>query len=102
MAFPTGTATGCSIRQPAAFCGITGIKPAYGRLSRWGMIAFASSLDCGGVLGRSAADCAQVLSVMAGHDVRDATCSGRPVDDYKAALSTKLSGIRIRVARRYF
>ena len=100
--FATGTDTGGSIRQPAAFCGITGLKPTYGRVSRWGMIAFASSLDCGGVLARSAEDCAQVLAAMAGHDPRDATSVQRPVDDYIGALSTSLQGIRIGVAREYF
>jgi aspartyl-tRNA(Asn)/glutamyl-tRNA(Gln) amidotransferase subunit A len=100
--FATGTDTGGSIRQPAAFCGITGIKPTYGRVSRWGMIAFASSLDCGGVLARSAADCAQVLSAIAGHDARDATSATRPREDYNAALSTSMKGIRIGVAREYF
>jgi aspartyl-tRNA(Asn)/glutamyl-tRNA(Gln) amidotransferase subunit A len=100
--FATATDTGGSIRQPAAFCGITGLKPTYGRVSRWGMIAFASSLDCGGVLARSAADCAHVLSAIAGHDPRDATSIERPCDDYVAALSTSLQGIRIGVAREYF
>ncbi|MDR3387999.1 MAG: Asp-tRNA(Asn)/Glu-tRNA(Gln) amidotransferase subunit GatA [Rudaea sp.] len=100
--FATGTDTGGSIRQPAAFCGITGIKPTYGRVSRWGMIAFASSLDCGGVLARSAADCAQVLSVIAGHDARDATSVDQPCDDYDAALPAPLKGMRIGVAREYF
>jgi len=100
--FATGTDTGGSIRQPAAFCGITGLKPTYGRVSRWGMIAFASSLDCGGVLARSAEDCAQVLAAIAGHDPRDATSMERPVDDYVAALSANLSGMRIGVAREYF
>ena len=100
--FATATDTGGSIRQPAAFCGITGLKPTYGRVSRWGMIAFASSLDCGGVLAHSAEDCAQVLGAIAGHDARDATSVDRSVDDYVAALSTKLSGIRIGVAREYF
>jgi aspartyl-tRNA(Asn)/glutamyl-tRNA(Gln) amidotransferase subunit A len=100
--FATGTDTGGSIRQPAAFCGISGLKPTYGRVSRWGMIAFASSLDCGGVLARSAEDCAHVLAAIAGHDPRDATSMQRPVDDYVGALSAKLSGIRIGVAREYF
>jgi len=100
--FATGTDTGGSIRQPAAFCGITGLKPTYGRVSRWGMIAFASSLDCGGVLARSAEDCAHVLAAIAGHDPRDATSMQRPVDDYVADLSTSQQGIRIGVAREYF
>ncbi len=100
--FATGTDTGGSIRQPAAFCGITGLKPTYGRVSRWGMIAFASSLDCGGVLARSAEDCAHVLAAIAGHDPRDATSMQRPVDDYVASLSTALHGLRIGVAREYF
>jgi len=100
--FATGTDTGGSIRQPAAFCGITGLKPTYGRVSRFGMIAFASSLDCGGVLARSAHDCAHVLACMAGHDARDATSVDRAVDDYASALSTTLQGIKIGVAREYF
>jgi aspartyl-tRNA(Asn)/glutamyl-tRNA(Gln) amidotransferase subunit A len=100
--FATGTDTGGSIRQPAAFCGVTGLKPTYGRVSRWGMIAFASSLDCGGVIARSAEDCAHVFAAMAGHDPRDATSVVRDVDDYVAALSTTLKGIRIGVARNYF
>jgi aspartyl-tRNA(Asn)/glutamyl-tRNA(Gln) amidotransferase subunit A len=100
--FATGTDTGGSIRQPAAFCGITGLKPTYGRVSRWGMVAFASSLDCGGVLARSAEDCAHVLGAIAGHDARDATSMDRPVDDYVAALSTSLKGIRIGMAHEYF
>ena len=99
--FATGTDTGGSIRQPAAFCGITGLKPTYGRVSRWGMVAFASSLDCGGVLARSAEDCAHALGAIAGHDPRDATSMDVPVDDYVAALSTSLKGIRIGVAREY-
>ena len=100
--FATGTDTGGSIRQPAAFCGITGLKPTYGRVSRWGMIAYASSLDCAGVLAHTAADCAQVFAAMAGHDARDATSVDRPCDDYVGALSTKLQGIKIGVAREYF
>jgi aspartyl-tRNA(Asn)/glutamyl-tRNA(Gln) amidotransferase subunit A len=100
--FATGTDTGGSIRQPAAFCGITGLKPTYGRVPRWGMVAFASSLDCGGVLARRAEDCARVLAAIAGHDARDATSMDRPVDDYVGALATPLQGVRIGVAREYF
>ena len=100
--FATGTDTGGSVRQPAAFCGITGLKPTYGRVSRYGMIAYASSLDCAGVLARSAADCAQVLAALAGHDVRDATSVDRMADDYVAALSTTPQGIKIGVVREYF
>ncbi len=100
--FATGTDTGGSIRQPAAFCGITGLKPTYGRVSRWGMIAFASSLDTASVLARSAEDCAHVLAAMAGHDARDATSANRPVDDYVGTLAKPLAGLRIGVAREYF
>ena len=100
--FATGTDTGGSIRQPAAFCGITGLKPTYGRVSRFGMIAFASSLDTASVLARSAEDCAHVLAAMAGHDGRDATSADRPVDDYAGALVKPLAGLRIGVAREYF
>ena len=100
--FATGTDTGGSIRQPAAFCGITGLKPTYGRVSRWGMIAFASSLDCGGVLARSAEDCAHVLGAIAGHDARDATSMQRPVEDYLRGLTAPVAGLRIGVAREYF
>jgi aspartyl-tRNA(Asn)/glutamyl-tRNA(Gln) amidotransferase subunit A len=99
--FATGTDTGGSIRQPAAFCGITGLKPTYGRVSRWGMVAFASSLDCAGVLARSAQDCASVFAAIAGHDARDATSVARGVDDYVAALQGRLDGVRIGVAREY-
>ena len=100
--FATGTDTGGSIRQPAAFCGVTGLKPTYGRVSRFGMIAFASSLDTASVLARSAEDCAQVLAAMAGHDARDATSANRLVDDYVGALAKPLAGLRIGVAREYF
>lgn len=100
--YATGTDTGGSIRQPAAFCGITGLKPTYGRVSRFGMIAYASSLDCGGVLARSAADCAHVLAAIAGHDGRDATSADRAVDDYAGAMAKPLQGLRIGVAREYF
>ena len=98
----TGTDTGGSIRQPAAFCGITGLKPTYGRVSRYGMIAYASSLDCGGVLARTAEDCAHVLAALAGHDPRDATSARHPVDDYVPALAQPLAGLRIGLAREYF
>ncbi|MDC8013792.1 Asp-tRNA(Asn)/Glu-tRNA(Gln) amidotransferase subunit GatA [Tahibacter soli] len=100
--FATGTDTGGSIRQPAAFCGVTGLKPTYGRVSRYGMIAYASSLDCGGVLARSAADCAHVFAAIAGHDPRDATSAARAVDDVAASLDAPLAGLRIGVAREYF
>ncbi|MBS0570662.1 MAG: Asp-tRNA(Asn)/Glu-tRNA(Gln) amidotransferase subunit GatA [Proteobacteria bacterium] len=102
VAFATGTDTGGSVRQPAAFCGITGLKPTYGRVSRLGMIAYASSLDCAGVLARTAVDCAQVLAAMAGHDARDATSVERAVDDYVGAVSTTLQGLKIGVVREYF
>ena len=102
VAFATGSDTGGSVRQPAAFCGITGFKPTYGRVSRYGMVAYASSLDQAGVLARSAADCAEVLQVMAGHDPRDATSVERPVDDYRAALELGVRGLRIGVAQPLF
>jgi aspartyl-tRNA(Asn)/glutamyl-tRNA(Gln) amidotransferase subunit A len=100
--FATASDTGGSIRQPAAFCGVTGIKPTYGRVSRWGMVAYASSLDQGGVIARSAADCAAVLGVIARHDPRDATCVERAGEDYVAALAAGVSGRRIGVVREYF
>lgn len=98
----TGTDTGGSIRQPAAFCGITGIKPTYGRVSRYGMIAFASSLDQGGPMGRSAEDCAIMLEHMAGFDPRDSTSIERPVDDYVGQLNTPIKGLKIGVPKEYF
>ncbi|TVQ86664.1 MAG: Asp-tRNA(Asn)/Glu-tRNA(Gln) amidotransferase subunit GatA [Chromatiaceae bacterium] len=98
----TGTDTGGSIRQPAAFCGITGIKPTYGRCSRWGMIAFASSLDQAGVLANSAADAAVLLGAMAGFDARDSTSVDRPVPDYVAGLDADLAGLRIGLPQEYF
>ncbi|HET9483566.1 MAG TPA: Asp-tRNA(Asn)/Glu-tRNA(Gln) amidotransferase subunit GatA [Xanthomonadales bacterium] len=99
VAYATGSDTGGSVRQPAAFCGITGLKPSYGRVSRWGMVAYASSLDQAGVLARSAADCAHVLAAIAGADARDATCLERPVDDYVGALGQDVAGLRIGVVR---
>ena len=98
----TGTDTGGSIRQPAAFCGITGIKPTYGRVSRLGMVAFASSLDQAGPMAHSAEDCALLLNTMAGHDPRDSTSSERPTEDYCAGLDTSLQGLRIGLPREYF
>ena len=98
----TGTDTGGSIRQPAALCGITGLKPTYGRVSRYGMIAFASSLDQGGVFARSAADAAIMLGAMAGFDMRDSTSVDRPVDDYHAALGESLQGLKIGLPKEYF
>lgn len=98
----TGTDTGGSIRQPAAFCGITGIKPTYGRVSRYGMIAFASSLDQGGPMAKSAEDCAMLLEAMAGFDPRDSTSIDRPVDQYSAGLNDSLSGLKVGVPSEYF
>ena len=98
----TGTDTGGSIRQPAALCGITGLKPTYGRISRWGMIAFASSLDQAGPMAQSAEDCALLLQAMAGFDERDSTCMDEPVPDYRAALGQSLEGLRIGLPREFF
>jgi aspartyl-tRNA(Asn)/glutamyl-tRNA(Gln) amidotransferase subunit A len=98
----TGTDTGGSIRQPAALCGVTGIKPTYGRVSRYGMIAFASSLDQGGAFTRSAEDAALMLGAMAGFDERDSTSVDRPVDDYVAALQIPLKGLKIGLPKEYF
>ncbi|MFK7891572.1 MAG: Asp-tRNA(Asn)/Glu-tRNA(Gln) amidotransferase subunit GatA [Granulosicoccus sp.] len=98
----TGTDTGGSIRQPAAFCGVTGIKPTYGRVSRYGMIAFASSLDQGGPIAQTAGDCALLLQTMAGHDASDSTSSDIAVPDYSAALDAPIQGLRIGVPEEYF
>jgi len=98
----TGTDTGGSIRQPAAFCGITGLKPTYGRVSRYGMIAFASSLDQGGPMARSAEDAALLLQTMAGVDPRDSTSVDEPVPDYSATLNDDLSGLKIGLPKEYF
>ena len=98
----TATDTGGSIRQPAALCGVTGFKPTYGRVSRYGMIAFASSLDQGGVICASAEDAAIVLRAMAGFDPRDSTSVDRPVPDYVAALDTPLSGLKIGLLKEFF
>ncbi|MFL6655978.1 MAG: amidase, partial [Sulfurifustis sp.] len=98
----TGTDTGGSIRQPAALCNLTGLKPSYGRVSRYGMIAFASSLDQGGPMTRTAEDAALLLSVMAGFDARDSTSLDRPVPDYSATLNNDIRGLRIGLPREYF
>ncbi len=98
----TGTDTGGSIRQPAALTGLTGFKPTYGRVSRYGMIAFASSLDQAGVLAQSAEDAALVLRAMAGHDPRDSTSVDTPVPDYVAGLGRPAKGLRIGIIREFF
>ena len=98
----TGTDTGGSIRQPAALTGTTGLKPTYGRVSRYGMIAFASSLDQAGVITRSAEDAALLLGVMAGFDHRDSTSIDHPVPDYGAGLGRSLQGLRIGIVRQHF
>jgi aspartyl-tRNA(Asn)/glutamyl-tRNA(Gln) amidotransferase subunit A len=98
----TGTDTGGSIRQPAALTGTVGLKPTYGRVSRYGMIAFASSLDQAGVITRSSSDAALLLGVMAGFDERDSTSIDHPVPDYTAALSQSLDGLRVGVVKQHF
>ncbi|HMM50560.1 MAG TPA: Asp-tRNA(Asn)/Glu-tRNA(Gln) amidotransferase subunit GatA [Burkholderiaceae bacterium] len=98
----TGTDTGGSIRQPAAMCGVTGIRPTYGRVSRHGMIAFASSLDQGGVIARSADDCATVLGAIAGFDPRDSTSAERADEDFGRELGRPIEGLRIGVPREFF
>ena len=98
----TATDTGGSIRQPAALCGVTGIKPTYGRVSRYGMIAFASSLDQGGLITISAEDAALLLGAIAGFDPRDSTSVDRPVPDYAATLGDSLAGVKIGVVREFF
>jgi aspartyl-tRNA(Asn)/glutamyl-tRNA(Gln) amidotransferase subunit A len=98
----TASDTGGSIRQPASFCGLTGIKPTYGRVSRWGMIAFASSLDQAGVLTRSAEDAAMMLQVMSGFDPKDSTSVDLPVPNYMAELDKPLAGLRIGLPKQHF
>jgi len=101
-AMATGTDTGGSIRQPASFCGLTGLKPTYGRVSRWGMIAFASSLDQAGPLTKSAEDAALMMNVIAGSDTRDSTCLDLPIEDFTAHLKQSLQGMRIGLPRDHF
>jgi aspartyl-tRNA(Asn)/glutamyl-tRNA(Gln) amidotransferase subunit A len=97
----TGTDTGGSIRQPAAFVGITGIKPTYGRCSRWGIVAFASSLDQAGPMARDVRDCAILLEAMSGFDPKDSTSLDLPVPDWEAALSSDIRGKRIGIPKEY-
>ncbi len=97
-----GTDTGGSIRQPAALCGVVGLKPTYGRVSRYGLVAFASSLDQVGPIGRTVADVSRLLEVIAGHDPLDSTSIPAPVDPYPTALGGDLSGVRVGLPREYF
>ncbi len=97
----TGTDTGGSIRQPAAFCGIVGLKPTYGRCSRWGIVAFASSLDQAGPFARTVRDCAILLRSMAGHDPKDTTCADLQIPDYEKAVGASVKGMRIGVPKEY-
>ncbi len=98
----TGTDTGGSIRQPAAFCGISGIKPTYGRVSRWGMIAYGSSLDQGGPMAKSCSDLALMLEVMASFDAKDSTSVDQPVPAYSQGLTQSIKGLRIGLPKEYF
>ena len=97
-----GSDTGGSIRQPASFCGVVGLKPTYGRVSRWGLVAFASSLDQVGPFTTSVADAAELLQVIAGADPRDATCLKAPVPDYRAALEQPIKGLKVGIVRECF
>ena len=98
----TGTDTGGSIRQPAALCGISGLKPTYGRVSRWGMIAFASSLDQAGPMAKTAEDCALMLKIMAGYDAKDSTSANIITPDYTEKISRSINGLKIGVPKEYF
>lgn len=98
----TGTDTGGSIRQPSALTGLTGIKPTYGRVSRWGMIAYASSLDQGGPIARTAEDCAILLQAMAGFDPKDSTCLSEPVPDYYEGLNKSIEGLTVGLPKEFF
>ena len=98
----TGTDTGGSIRQPSAFCGVSGLKPTYGRISRYGMIAFASSLDQAGIIGHSAADLAFFLNIIAGFDPKDSTCIEKPNEDFSRDLNFPLKGIKFGLPKEFF
>lgn len=98
----TATDTGGSIRQPAALCGISGLKPTYGRVSRWGMIAFASSLDQAGPMARTAEDCAILLNAMASFDEKDSTSVNEPIPNYRSKLDNPINGLKIGIPREYF
>jgi aspartyl-tRNA(Asn)/glutamyl-tRNA(Gln) amidotransferase subunit A len=103
MAFGAlGTDTGGSVRQPASFCGVVGLRPTYGRVSRWGVIAFASSLDQVGSFGRTVQDCTAIFQAIAGYDPRDSTSLDRPVPDYLSALNGDIRGLRVGVPAEYF
>lgn len=103
MAFAAlGTDTGGSVRQPASFCGVVGLRPTYGRLSRWGVVAFASTLDQVGTFGRTVADCTAVFQAIAGHDPQDSTSLNVPVPDYEAALTGDIRGLKVGVPKEYF
>ncbi len=101
-ALSLGTDTAGSIRQPAAFCGVVGVKPTYGRVSRYGLIAFGSSLDCPGPLARNVTDAALMLNVIAGADARDSTAAKAPIPDYTASLGQSVSGLRVGLSPDYF
>ena len=98
----TATDTGGSIRQPASLCGVTGLKPTYGRVSRWGMIAFASSMDQAGPIGKTAEDCALMLEAISGHDQKDSTSIDRDVPDYSATLNDSIEGLKIGIPTEFF
>jgi len=100
--FALGEDTGGSIRMPAGFCNVVGLKPTYGRVSRYGLIALASSFDCIGPMARTVTDCAAVLQVIAGHDPRDSTTWNEPVPDYTAALKQPVRGLRLGIPKEYF
>ena len=97
-----GSDTGGSIRQPASFCGVVGLKPTYGRVSRWGLVAFASSLDQIGPFAPSVADTAELLQVIAGHDARDSTCLTAEVPDYSAGLNQSIKGLKVGLIKECF